>query len=363
MGILLQAFEADRHQVSGKTALELAGGKGLMARDLLERRKGCSPFEWRTAGNHLIEDGPQRIDVCGRSDLVRESANLFGCHVAGRAQDLAGARQGVLALEQLRQSEVRDLGDALFGEQDVRRFQVPMDDPAQMGIVDRSSQEFDEAGRFHGVLKRAGQASIQSSAGGVFEHEVSHALVFPDLEDRDQVGVLEPGRCLGLRLEARRGSRVSIGIGANDLQRHDPLEPDLPGLVDRTHPTTSQLAQNPVARPEEVSASVGTNFFRFRHVDILGNSVPRWLDLAIDPQHVVEVELSLEPFGEPREAPSELSQGRPLAPLLAQQELTINQFECRFAFIPDRWMHRQIRLGRDPLAVAPSLHLVIAEAL
>ena len=76
-----------------------------------------------------------------------------------------------------------------------------MDDPALMGEVDGPRQGLDQAGRVAGVLERPGQPTIQSAAGGVLEDQIAHPLVFADLEDLDDVGVLEPGRGLGLGLE------------------------------------------------------------------------------------------------------------------------------------------------------------------
>src|SRR5262249_11803672 len=49
------------------------------------------------AGQHLVQDGPQRVHVGGGPDLVGRGADLLGWHVTGRAQGArssAGPRPG-----------------------------------------------------------------------------------------------------------------------------------------------------------------------------------------------------------------------------------------------------------------------------
>ena len=47
--------------------------------------------ERRPAGEHLVEDGAQGVDVRGRPDFAHRAAGLLGGHVARRAED--GARR------------------------------------------------------------------------------------------------------------------------------------------------------------------------------------------------------------------------------------------------------------------------------
>ena len=78
VGLLLQALQADRLEVAGRWPLELAGSERLLGRDLLERRERCRALERRAAGQHLVEDRTQGVDVGRRRDLVRQAADLFG---------------------------------------------------------------------------------------------------------------------------------------------------------------------------------------------------------------------------------------------------------------------------------------------
>ena len=53
---------------------------------------------------------------------------------------------------------------------------------------------------------------VQAAAGRVLQDQVAHPLVFADLVDLHDVGVLEPGRGLGLGLEP--GGRAGVGVSA-----------------------------------------------------------------------------------------------------------------------------------------------------
>ena len=90
-------------------------------------------LEWRTAGEHLVKDRTQGVDVGRRTDVPALPARLLGGHVAGRAHDLAGLGVAVVRVDPLGQAEVGDLGRAVRGEQDVGRLQVAVDDAGLVG--------------------------------------------------------------------------------------------------------------------------------------------------------------------------------------------------------------------------------------
>ena len=69
------------------------------------------------------------------------------------------------------------------------------------------------------------------------------AVVLADGVDRDDVGVVQLGRGLGLALEALLGLGAHAQRGREDLQGHAALERDLAGLVDHAHTATADLAQ------------------------------------------------------------------------------------------------------------------------
>ena len=64
--------------------------------------------ERRPAGEHLVQDRSEGVDVGGGTDVLL-GLGLFGGHVAGRAHDGAGLRQAAAALDVLGQAEIGDL--------------------------------------------------------------------------------------------------------------------------------------------------------------------------------------------------------------------------------------------------------------
>ncbi len=82
----------------------------------------------RSAGQGLVEDGTEGVDIRQRPDGAVLPLGLLGSHVTGRANDLAG--EGLpLFLQTLGQPEVGNLGGAVGAKQDIGRLQVAMHDP------------------------------------------------------------------------------------------------------------------------------------------------------------------------------------------------------------------------------------------
>ena len=127
---------------------------------------------------------------------------LLRRHVAGRAHDLTRAGQTAVALELLRQPEVGDPRVAVLVEQDVARLEVAVNHAALVGIVDRFGNRGHQRGRLAGRKRSVGQPLGQALALDEAHREVVLALVLADLEDRDDPGVIEIGRGLGLGVEA-----------------------------------------------------------------------------------------------------------------------------------------------------------------
>src|SRR5262249_40597069 len=79
----------------------------LLVEDQKQRVDRGGGAEGRTAGQALIEDGAQAIDVAGRAERTATAGGLLGRHVAGRADDGTRLRQ-TAALDALGQPKVRN---------------------------------------------------------------------------------------------------------------------------------------------------------------------------------------------------------------------------------------------------------------
>ena len=96
IGRLLQALERDQLEVAVDPRIQQVRRQRLLLQhqeDRIERRSG---LERRPAGEHLVEDRSQAVDVAGRSDPASPDDDLFGRHVAGRSDDGArGSEAGI----------------------------------------------------------------------------------------------------------------------------------------------------------------------------------------------------------------------------------------------------------------------------
>jgi hypothetical protein len=119
-----------------------------------------------------------------------------------------------------------------------------VDDAALVGVVDRAGQRLDQGGRGGRRRDVGGDGLRQGAAADVLQRVERSALRRADLVDLDDVGVLELGD--RLRLGAEADQRFGVGqIARQDhFQGDEPVELDLPGLVDDAHAAAAQLAED-----------------------------------------------------------------------------------------------------------------------
>jgi hypothetical protein len=110
VGLLVEAFEADGLQVSRQVVAQPRGGDRLGPQHLAEQITAIVPLERRAAGEQLVQDGPQRVDIDGRAQLADLARGLFRSHVGWRAQDGAGLSPGGVCAGELGEAEVGDPG-------------------------------------------------------------------------------------------------------------------------------------------------------------------------------------------------------------------------------------------------------------
>ena len=129
LGVLLDRLEHDRLQVARDPGIERPGPRRLLGLDLLDQLEPVRRVERRAEREQLVERQPQGVDVGPGVPLAPEP---LGGHVAERAQDVAGLGQPVVL--PLGQAEVGDPDHPLGVEQQVRRLDVAVDDPAGVGV-------------------------------------------------------------------------------------------------------------------------------------------------------------------------------------------------------------------------------------
>src|SRR5262245_39392916 len=88
----------------------------------------------------------------------------------------------------------------------------------------------------------------QGAAVHQLHREVRQSVVLADLVDLDDVRVRQPCHRLGLGAEAIANAGRGVLARQHHLERDEPVEPSLPGLVDHGHPTATQFVHDRVTR-------------------------------------------------------------------------------------------------------------------
>ncbi len=277
--LLFQAAHGDGGEIARHLGPKPADGNRLVVHDREQRFQRRGGLERGPAGEALIEDRPQRVDVHRRADLPLLAGGLFGGHVAWRADHGAGLRRGIGRAfgQQLGEAEVGDLGAEVRGpwsmvrgqrqslpsfpvfdhgrrttdhgrQQNIARFQVAMHDTGIVSVLHGAGELLDQPGRVAGRLRCAGEELLEAATLDQLQRQIRQPLMLADIVNADDSRVRQPSH--RGRLDAEPPQRVAAGMGPGQdhLQGDHPSQPQMPGLVDDPHAAAADLAQHLVAR-------------------------------------------------------------------------------------------------------------------
>ena len=126
---------------------------------------------------------------------------LFGRDKAGTAEDGFGHGEPGVVFEQLGQTEVGQMRFAVGVDDDVVRFEVPVQDAVLVGVMDGMGEGRDDARAAFGGKRAIGEFPVEAAAVDPAHAEERLAGMFPDLVDRHDVRVFEVGGRLGFQPE------------------------------------------------------------------------------------------------------------------------------------------------------------------
>ena len=131
-------------------------------------------------------------------------------------------------------------------EEHVRRLDVAVDHALAMRIVERVedlAHQSDRIGRLEPLAPL--EVLPEVAPGHVLHRDERRAVVLVEVVDRDDVRMIEASGGLRLAAESREHDRRILAlelVGADRLQRDDPLDHRIVGLVDHAHRSAAELA-------------------------------------------------------------------------------------------------------------------------
>ncbi len=212
--------------------------------------------ERRLPGDPLVQHEGQGVDV-GLA-VQHEPFDLLGGRVTGRAQDGA-VRFGPRRLGQRPgQPEVGDPESAVGVEEQVGRLDVPVDEPAAVGVVEPGGGLEADQDRLLRSEQGPGVVDLaEAAAGQELQHQVRLVVLLAPVVDLEDVGVVEGGHRSGLGPEPLEEVGVAGQRRVEDLDGHPSVEGDVVGQVDVRGRTGPQGGDQSVAVAEDTPDGVG----------------------------------------------------------------------------------------------------------
>ncbi len=214
-----------------------------------QRRHRVVALVGNPAGEHLVEDAAERVDV--GAGVRAAPGDLFRRHVVDRADHRSLDRQSRNGVELLGQSEVGQVGvllAVLDRDQDVRGLDVAVHEAAAVGGVQRGRElleQLDRSRRLDRPLLDQDLAEV--GAGDVVHDEEQHPLMLARVMDPDDVRVMQRGGDARLALEPLAELLVLGERGRQHLERVDPVQRDVRDAVDEAHAAAADQLVNAVA--------------------------------------------------------------------------------------------------------------------
>jgi hypothetical protein len=139
-------------------------------------------------------------------------------------------------LSELGQAEVEDFGAAIFGDENIFRLQVAMDDSffVRCGQSVRNLQRVVESLAYSN--RAAAQTVPQSFSFEQFGDNVRRAFIRADVEDRQNVGMIQGRGGKGLLLEPAQAVGVQRKRLWQNLDGNFAFEAGVAGAVNLAHP-------------------------------------------------------------------------------------------------------------------------------
>src|SRR6266446_10651988 len=167
------------------------------------------------------------LDVECRGGLLRS------CHRLGR---------------ELGQAEIEDFGVPTIRDKNIRGLDVAMNNSFGVRGIQRVGDldaQREQCFQFDGT---PGDAVLQRRAFQKFHDNERSPVLFADVMDRADVGMIQGRRSLRFALETGESMRISAYVLRKKLERDETVETSILGFVDDYHPAATELFDDAVMR-------------------------------------------------------------------------------------------------------------------
>ena len=221
-------------EIGGNPWIVFADRRLHMAADPDRRLHRRGPEEWRTPGEHFVEQGAEGEEVGAMVHRLAEG--LLGRHGAGGTQQGSLDRDGRVAVghQVFGQAEVEDLGAAVLDQHHVLGLQVPVHDALGMGHGEATAHIPARLDRPQDI-----QGTLAENGGEILPlHQLHDDPVGPmggqDIVDLDDGGMVQPGGGAGLAAKSF-ASPLLLSAAADLFQRNETIESFVIGTIHTTH--------------------------------------------------------------------------------------------------------------------------------
>ena len=148
----------------------------------------------------------------------------------------------------LRQAEIENLGVTPFGDKNIRRLNVAMNDALRVSGVERIGDVNGDGEKNLRFERSPRKAVLQGQPLQKLHDDERLTILLPDFIDRADIGMVESRRRLRLALEAGQGLGVFYDVIGQKLQGDKSVQGYVLGLVNNPHTAAAELLDDAVVR-------------------------------------------------------------------------------------------------------------------
>ena len=241
---LLHRLQADRLKIPRNRRIQHPRRNRRHVPDLIQQRRHVAPGKWRSPTQCIIKQRPKPIDIRLRHRLPLPS--LLRRKPRRRPHTLIC--QGQLSVNHaaraLHQPEIRHARLVVRINQNVRRLQVPVQQPVVVRMLNRRRNLRHQCRRLPWSQRSPALHPLtQRRPGNQFHAEKRMAVRLAHIKNLHHMRMIQPRRRPRLHPKPPQRIRIRQRSTRNHLQRHIALQTPLPRTVHHTHPPAPQFLQ------------------------------------------------------------------------------------------------------------------------